>query len=130
MANYKKGPWDDVDHEAGETEAAHVGMNQRLTEYPEVDRQMDHYQDSGYSYLEWIVKHSVDPWAIRAARQALAAFRRAEELEAINEEHVEASREELVRAREHNHNVVGIAEENRRPRVHVNGAGRAVEARP
>ena len=130
MSNYKKGPWDDVDHEAGETEAAHIGMNQRLTEYPEVDHQMDHYHGTGYSYLEWIVKHSVDPWARRAVRQALAAFRRAEEMEAINEEHVEASREELVKAREHNHNVIGIAEQNRRPKAHVNGAGRAMEARP
>ena len=108
-------------HEAGETEAAHVGIDQQLTEYPEVDHQMDHYQYTGYSYLEWIVKHSVDPWARKAARQALAAFRRAEEFEAINEEHVDASREELAKAREHNHNVIGIAEENRRPVVHANG---------
>ena len=128
MSNYKKGPWDDVDHEAGETEAAHIGMNQRLTEYPEVDHQMDHYQETGYSYLEWIVKHSVDPWARKAVRQALAVFRRAEELEAINEEHVEASREELDKAREHNHNVIGIAEENRRPKVHANGAAEKVAA--
>ena len=126
MGNYKKGPWDQVDHEAGETEAAHIGMNQQLTEYPEVDHQMDRYQETGYSYLEWIVKHSVDPWARRAARQALAAFHRAEEMEAICEEHVEASREELVKARAHNHNVIGVAEQNRG--VHVNGADSKVAA--
>ena len=82
MANYKKGPWDQVDQEAGETEAAHIGIDQRLTEYP----------DLGYIFVKEIVKHSVDPWARKSARQALAAFRRAETLETIN-----------------------IAEENRRP---------------
>ena len=105
MANYKKGPWDQVDQEAGETEAAHIGIDQRLTEYP----------DLGYIFVKEIVKHSVDPWARKSARQALAAFRRAETLETINEEHVAHASEELLKARGHNHNVIGIAEENRRP---------------
>ena len=115
MANYKKGPWDQVDQEAGETEAAHIGIDQRLTEYPEGDRQMDRYQDLGYIFVKEIVKHSVDPWARKSARQALAAFRRAETLETINEEHVAHASEELLKARGHNHNVIGIAEENRWP---------------
>ena len=69
-----------------ETGAVHLG---RKEQYPEVDGQMDSCRDIGYVYLEWIAECSLDPWARRAAQQALAALRLAEEkMEAINEEHV------------------------------------------
>ena len=32
-------------------------------------------RDIGYIFLEWIAECSMDPWAKKAARQAMAAFR-------------------------------------------------------
>ena len=121
MGNYKKDEWDDVDHEAGETEAAHIGIDQRLTDYPETDRLMDERQEKAYRILRLVVKYCPIPWVRDAVRQALALLAEAEELEAVNEENVAVSRDELEKAREHNHNVIGIAEENRGPKAHANG---------
>ena len=36
-------------------------------------------RDIGYIFLEWIAECSMDPWAKKAARQAMAAFRRADQ---------------------------------------------------
>ena len=55
--------------------------------------------------------------AARALKEAQAAFKQAECWEAINEENVAHAGEGLAKARKHNHNVIGMGEEDWKRRM-------------
>ena len=110
--NYRKGPWDSVSEKALDTEANHSVAHSNLNLFDEADVQMDTHQEVGYAYVRWINEHSPDAESRRAAQQALTAFGQAEVWETLNERNVTDGHGAVIRARNTNHTVIGIAEDN------------------
>ena len=112
--NYRKGVWDSVSETALDTEASHSIADSNLRMFGDTDEQMDSNQQVGYAFVRWARENSTEATVCRALDQALSAFGQAEIWESLNEENVADGHGAVLRARQSNHGVIGIAEDNRR----------------
>ena len=109
--NYKRGPLHDARDTALDTEADLSMAKEDLSLFPVIEHQMDSWQDKGYAQVQRIAENSTDLDARTAAGVALHFFAEAERLQAINDEHVAECEHEVCDASDHNHDVIGILEE-------------------
>ncbi len=112
--NYRKGPWDGVSDRALDTEASHSIADSNLGLFKTADEQMDYWQERVDENLSLIRAYPTSPRVPEWTAAAQYARTWVEHWEKVNEDNVADAHGAVSRARVSNHDVLAIAETERR----------------